>query len=175
MSRKPRFLKKNLTDWNDETLQRCCHTITRSPLKLSQSLAIFTSLYSPWDPYKLCWKKKNWFFLKIFYFSICLTSDKFNTGLKTNSPTFLLDFIRRRVGVGELTRWRVDPSATWLDTVWLQVLRWMNNLHILWNRLSLDSIWNLQHFVTNYWEHFEVCDLSLSRPFATWNRREKIY
>ena len=51
---------------------------------------------------------ENWFFLKIFYFSICLTSDKFNTGLKTNSPTFLLDFIRRRVGVGELTRRRLD-------------------------------------------------------------------
>ena len=46
----------------------------------------------------------------MFYFSIRLTSDNFNTGLKTNSPTFLLDFIRRRVGVGvgELTRRRLD-------------------------------------------------------------------
>ena len=40
-------------------------------------MAIFTSLYLPWDPYKLCWKKKNVFFLrKIFYFPICLTSNK---------------------------------------------------------------------------------------------------
>ena len=53
-------------------------------------------------------EEKNWFFLKIFYFSISLTSDKFNTGLKTNSPTFLLDFIHRRVGVGKLNRRRLD-------------------------------------------------------------------
>ena len=36
--------------------------------------------------------------------SFTITFDKFNTGLKTNSPTFLLDFIRQRVGVGELNR-----------------------------------------------------------------------
>ena len=118
LSRKPSFLKKKLTDWNDETLQCCCHTITRLPLKLSQSLAIFTSRYSQWDPcMRTLLEEKNWFFLKIFYFSICLTLDKFNTGLKTNSPTFLLDFIRRRVGVGvgvgELTHRGLDciPSG----------------------------------------------------------------
>ena len=36
----------------------------------------------------------------------------------TNSPTSLLDFIRRRVGVGELVRRRVD----WLPVTWLRYL-----------------------------------------------------
>ena len=73
---KAKFPSKNLTDWHDKTLECCCHTISHSRLKLSQSLVISTSLYSPWDPYKLCWKEKNVFFLKIFHFSICLTSNK---------------------------------------------------------------------------------------------------
>ena len=38
---------KNLTDCHDESLQCCCHTITRSRLKLLESLVMFTSLYSP--------------------------------------------------------------------------------------------------------------------------------
>ena len=78
LSRKPRVFLKNLTDWHDESLQYCCHIITRSRLKLSQSLAMFTLLYSPWDPYKLCWKKIYLllFYMSIFYFSICLSSNK---------------------------------------------------------------------------------------------------
>ena len=36
---------------------------------------MFTLLYFPWDPYKLCWIK-NCFLLEIFYFSTCLTSNK---------------------------------------------------------------------------------------------------
>ena len=31
-------------------------------LKLLNSLAMFTLLYLPWDPYKLCWKKTKLFF-----------------------------------------------------------------------------------------------------------------
>ena len=50
-------------------------TIAHLRLKLSQSLTMFSLLYSPWDPHKLCWKKIV-FLLKIFYFSICLTSNK---------------------------------------------------------------------------------------------------
>ena len=65
-----------MTDWHDESLQCCCHT-SRSRLKLSLSLTMFTWLYLPWDPYKLCWKKNIGFFLKIFYFSMCLTSNKY--------------------------------------------------------------------------------------------------
>ena len=113
---------------------------------------------------------ENWFFLKIFYFSICLTSDKFNTGLKTNSPTFLLDFIRRRVGVGELTRRRLD----WIPFDCRFYAEWTTYTYseIVWAWIPFET-YNMH--VTIYWEHFEVCDLSLSRPFATWNRREKIY
>ena len=42
-------------------------------------------------------------------------------GLTTNSPTSLLDFIRRRVGVGELVRRRVDwlPSAMYVAMFYL--------------------------------------------------------
>ena len=47
---------KNLTDCHDESSQCFCHTITRSRLKLFESLVMFTSLFSPWDPYKLCCK-----------------------------------------------------------------------------------------------------------------------
>ena len=43
------------------------------------------------------------FLLNIVYFSVCLTSNKFN-GLRTNLPMSLPDFIHRRVGVGELDR-----------------------------------------------------------------------
>ena len=50
-----------LTNWHDESLQCCCLTITRSHLKLFWSLAMFTLLYSPWHPYKLC-REKNCFF-----------------------------------------------------------------------------------------------------------------
>ena len=40
-----------------------CHTRTRS--RLFWSLVIFTLLYSPWQPYNLCWKRKDFFSLKI--------------------------------------------------------------------------------------------------------------
>ena len=76
LSRKPSFFKKNLTYWYDESLQCCCHSITHSRLKLLKLLSMFTLVYSLWDPYKLCWKKKNVFLLKIFYFCRCLTSNK---------------------------------------------------------------------------------------------------
>ena len=39
-----------------------CNTITRSRLKLFWSLAIFTLLYSPWNPYNLLVNKNNCFF-----------------------------------------------------------------------------------------------------------------
>ena len=49
--------KPSLTNWLDESLQCCCHTIIScSHLKLFWLLAMFTLLYSPWDLYKLCWK-----------------------------------------------------------------------------------------------------------------------
>ena len=73
---------------------------------------LFTLLYSPWDPYKLCWKKKNEnvFLLKIFYFSISLTSNKLywiEDQLANVSTWFYM-----------LASWRwwVKPLATWLDT-----------------------------------------------------------
>ena len=99
---KAKFPSKNLTDWHDKTLECCCHTISRSRLKLSQSLVISTSLYSPWDPYKLCWKKKNVFFLKIFHFSICLTSNKLHW-----IEDQLAD-ISTRFYMSVSWRWRVD-------------------------------------------------------------------
>ena len=40
-----------------------CHTITCLRLNLFRSLAMFTLLYSPLDPCKLCWKQKELFFL----------------------------------------------------------------------------------------------------------------
>ena len=107
---KAKFPSKNLTDWHDKTLECCCHTISRSRLKLSQSLVISTSLYSPWDPYKLCWKKKNVFFLKIFHFSICLTSNKLYW-----IEDQLAD-ISTRFYMSVSWRWRVELSASWLDT-----------------------------------------------------------
>ena len=104
---KAKFSSKNLTDWHDKTLECCCHTITCSHLKLSQSLAISTSLYLPWDPYKLCWKKKNVFFLKIFHFSICLTSNKLYW-IEDQLANISTCFISQRVGVGKLNCRRVD-------------------------------------------------------------------
>ena len=101
---------KNLTDWHDKTLECCCHTISHSRLKLSQSLVISTSLYSPWDPYKLCWKKKNVFFLKIFHFSICLISNKLYW-----IEDQLAD-ISTRFYTSASWRWRVELLVSWLDT-----------------------------------------------------------
>ena len=64
---------------------------------------MFTLLCSLWDPYKLCWKKKIVFLLKIFYFSlICCI------GLKTNSLMSVLKFICRQVGIDKL-------NCQWLD------------------------------------------------------------
>ena len=45
-----------LSLYSVESLQCCCHTITCLCLKLFRSLAMFTLLSLPWDPYKLCWK-----------------------------------------------------------------------------------------------------------------------
>ena len=56
------FFFSNLTDWLDESLQCCCRTITHLRLKLFWSLVMFILLYSPWDPYKLCKKYKEFFF-----------------------------------------------------------------------------------------------------------------
>ena len=55
LSRKPIFFQHQ-TNWHNESLQCCCHTITCWHLKLFWSLVMFTLLYLPWDPYKLCWK-----------------------------------------------------------------------------------------------------------------------
>ena len=99
--------QKNLTDWHDESLQCCCHTITRSRLKLFWSLVMFTWLYSPWYTYKLCWKKKNCFFLKIFYFSMCLTSNKLYW-----IEDQLAD-VSTRFYTSASWCWRVETSATW--------------------------------------------------------------
>ena len=76
--RKPRFIKSKrksdrLTWW---VFKCCCHKIICSRLRLLSSLAMFTLLYSQWDPYKICWRKNYVFVLKIFYFSICLISNK---------------------------------------------------------------------------------------------------
>ena len=103
---KAKFLKKNLTDWHDESLQCCCHT-SRSRLKLSLSLTMFTWLYLPWDPYKLCWKKKIVFSLKIFYFSMCFTSNKLywiEDQLANVSTRFYTSVSLRQL---------VEPSVTW--------------------------------------------------------------
>ena len=62
---------------------------------------MFTWLYSPWDPYKLCWKKKIVFFLKIFYFFMCLTPNKLywiEDQLAEVSTRFYM---------------QVEPSANW--------------------------------------------------------------
>ena len=118
--KKAKFFLKNLTDWHDESLQCCCHTITRSRLKLSWSLPMFTLLYSPWDPYKLCWKKKIVFSLKVFYFSICLTSNKLywiEDQLTDVSTGFYMSVS---------WHWRVEPSVTWLDTHMTAGVEWKN-------------------------------------------------
>ena len=62
LSTKPSLFFSNLTDWLDESLQCCCRTITHLRLKLFWSLVMFILLYSPWDPYKLCKKRKEFFF-----------------------------------------------------------------------------------------------------------------
>ena len=52
-------------------------------------------------------RKQNCFFpkyLSLFYVCLLISC----TGLKTNLPTSLLDLTRRRVGVGELNRQRLD-------------------------------------------------------------------
>ena len=101
------FLKK-LTNWHDESPQCCCHTTTCLRLKLLYSLAMFTLLYSPWDPYKLCWKKTKLFFsLNIFYFSICLPSNKLYW------IEDQLANISTRFYMSASWHWRVEPLATW--------------------------------------------------------------
>ena len=57
--------------------------------------------------------RKNCFFTKyllLFYMF------NFQEVVLDWKPTRRLDFIHRRVGVGELNRRRLEPSATWLDT-----------------------------------------------------------
>ena len=82
---------------------------------------MFTLLYSQWDPYKLCWKKKIVFLLKIFYFSICLTSNKLYW-----IEDKLVDVSTRFYTLASW-RWQVDLSATWLDTN-----SWFWNWNKLW-------------------------------------------
>ena len=93
LSRKPSFFKKI---WLIDimSLQCCCHTITCSHLKLLFSLVMFTLLYLPWDPYKLCWKKTKLFFYKISFTFLYVYLLISCIGLKTNLPTSLLNFIR---------------------------------------------------------------------------------
>ena len=67
---------------------------------------MFTLLYSPLDPYKLYWKKKIVFLLKIFYFSICLTSHELywiEDQLANVSPQFYMS---------ASWHWQVKPLAT---------------------------------------------------------------
>ena len=64
-------------------------------------LALFTMRF-----YKLCWKKKIVFLLKIFYFSICLTSNKLYW-----IEDQLVD-VSTRFYTSASWRWQVDPSAT---------------------------------------------------------------
>ena len=70
--------KKNLTDWHDKTLECCCrHTL---------NLVRVWSFLSHWRYLprfirheiliNFVERKKVFFFLKIFHFSICLTSNK---------------------------------------------------------------------------------------------------
>ena len=105
---KAKFLKKNLSDWHDESLQCCCHTIiSRSRLKLSYSLVIFTWLCSPWDPYKLCWKKKLIFpkDLLLFYMFNFWWVQYWIEDQLTDVSTWFYTSVS--------WRWRVDPSASW--------------------------------------------------------------
>ena len=108
---KAKLFLRNLTNWHDDSLQCCCHTITCLCLKLFWSLVMFTLLYSPWDPYKLCWKKKN-FLLKIFYFSICLTSNKLYW------IEDQLTYASTRFYTSASWYWLVEPSVTWLQFWW---------------------------------------------------------
>ena len=43
-------------------------------------------------------------------------------GLTTNSPTSLLDFIRRRVGIGKLVRRRVDWLPPYPFPIFIRIL-----------------------------------------------------
>ena len=85
---------------------------------------MFTLLYSQWDPYKLCWKKRNCFFLPtIVYFSICLTSNKLYW-----IEDQLAD-VSTRFYMSASWRWRVEPSATWLDTLQEEGRVWSGGLN----------------------------------------------
>ena len=68
---------------------------------------MFTLLNAPWDPYKLCKKKKKSFLLKIFYFSICLTSNKLYW-IEDKLADVSTRFTCRQVGVGKLNGWQLD-------------------------------------------------------------------
>ena len=75
---------------------------------------MFTLLYLQWDPYKLCRKKKIVFVLKIFYYSLCLTSNKLHW-IEDQLANVSTWFYTWRFGIGELNRQRLDcNSMNWL-------------------------------------------------------------
>ena len=68
---------KNLTDWHDEYPQCCCHTITRSRLKLFIFIGdVYLALFAMRSLKTLLEENKIVFSLNIFYFSVCLTFNK---------------------------------------------------------------------------------------------------
>ena len=94
------------------SLQCCCHTITRSGLKLLESLVMFTNVHRCLS---FCLMFTNvhqcFFLLNIVYFSVCLTSKKFYWIEDQLTDVFTRFYTSaswcRRVGVGELA------SASW--------------------------------------------------------------
>ena len=112
LSRKQSFFLKNLTDWHDESLQCCCHAI---------NLNRIWSFYSHWwclpcfihheIHRNFVGRKQNCFsteYLLLFYVSLLISC----IGLKTNSPTSVLDFICRRVGIGKLNHQQLDRNSS---------------------------------------------------------------
>ena len=82
----------------------------------------------------------------------------------TNSPTSLLDFIRRRVGVGELVRRQVDwlPMGHSLNMIFLvqqsKTLPPLDNFHVVLESTSklLDQLKNERFLKKVIWKYVIV-------------------
>ena len=118
------------------SLQCCCHTITRSRLKLLELLVMFTNVHRCLSFCLMFTNVHQCFLLNIVYFSVCLTSNKLywiEDQLTDVSTRFYTSASWcRRVGVGELTGYLLIYIAL-VSSIYCRILNnsWRVTLIIL--------------------------------------------
>ena len=113
LSIKPSFFLKNLIDWHDEFPQCCCHTIIISFESEAFTFIgdVYIALFAMRSLKTLLEGNKTVFWPNIFYFSVCLTSNKLywiEDQLADVSTQFY---------TSARWSWRVEPSVTWLQFI----------------------------------------------------------